>query len=88
MTLCSSIKRPVFYILAVCLISRYLSSSTFNKGELSRFDALIRMRGYYQVSKPMLDEISKNSKRSLSQRFRLKTYFNFYIKNSKSMHIK
>ena len=31
----------------------------------------------------MLDEISKNSDH-LSEGFRLKTYFNYYIKNSKS----
>ena len=32
----------------------------------------------------MLDEISKNSSDPLSVGFRLKTYFNYYIKNSKS----
>ena len=31
----------------------------------------------------MLDEISKNSADPLSVGFRLKTYFNYYIKNSK-----
>ena len=32
----------------------------------------------------MLDEISRNSTDPLSVGFRLKTYFNYYIKNSKS----
>jgi len=60
-------------------------SSTFNKGELRRFDGLIRMaQGSLSKAKPMLDEISKNSSDPLSVGFRLKTYFNFYIKNSKS----
>ena len=60
-------------------------SSTFNKGELSRFDGLIRMsQGSLSKAKPMLDEISKNSNDPLSVGFRLKTYFNYYIKNSKS----
>ena len=76
---------PASIFLASASYQDTSGSSTFNKGELSRFDGLIRMaQGSLSKAKPMLDEISKNSSDPLSVGFRLKTYFNFYIKNSKS----
>ena len=76
---------PASIFLASASYQDTSGSSTFNKGELSRFDALIRMaQGSLSKAKPMLDEISKNSSDPLSVGFRLKTYFNFYIKNSKA----
>jgi len=76
---------PASVFLASASYQDTSGSSTFNKGELSRFDALIRMaQGSLSKAKPMLDEISKNSSDPLSVGFRLKTYFNFYIKNSKA----
>ena len=76
---------PASVFLASASYQDTSGSSTFNKGELTRFDALIRMaQGSLSKAKPMLDEISKNSSDPLSVGFRLKTYFNYYIKNSKS----
>lgn len=57
-------------------------SSTFTSGELARFDALIRMaEGSLTKAAPLLDEMKSND--SLSVGFRLKAFFNYYIKNSK-----
>ena len=57
-------------------------SSTFTSGELSRFDGLIRMaEGSLLKSAPLLDVMKSND--SLSVGFRLKAFFNYYIKNSK-----
>ncbi len=59
-------------------------SSTFNKGELNSFDSLIRMaEGSLQKAKPILDEMEKSKDDKLSVGFRLKTFFNYYIKNTK-----
>jgi hypothetical protein len=60
-------------------------SSTFNLGELNKFDALIRMaQGSLTKAKPVLDlmseRVSADDKYSVG--YRLKTFFNFYIKNS------
>ena len=62
----------------------YKSSSVmFNKRELSRFDAQIRMaEGSLKRAKPILDLMSKNISDDTSVGYRLKTYFNYYIKNS------
>jgi len=55
----------------------------FDKSELSRFDAQIRMaEGSLKRAKPILDLMSKNISDDLSVGYRLKTYFNYYIKNS------
>lgn len=55
----------------------------FTKQELSRFDAQIRMaEGSLRKAKPILDLMSKNISDDLSVGYRLKTYFNYYIKNS------
>ena len=55
----------------------------FSKSELSRFDAQLRMaEGSLRKAGPMLDLISKSSRDELSVGYRLKTYFNYYIKNS------
>lgn len=55
----------------------------FSKSELSRFDGQIRMaEGSLRKAGPMLDLISKSSSDELSVGYRLKTYFNYYIKNS------
>ena len=57
----------------------------FNKRELSRFDAQIRMaEGSLSKAAPILDLMSKTSSDQLSVGFRLKTYFNYFIKNSNS----
>jgi hypothetical protein len=55
----------------------------FSKQELSRFDAQIRMaEGSLKRAKPILNLMSKNISDDLSVGYRLKTYFNYYIKNS------
>ena len=57
-------------------------SSTFTSGELSRFDGLIRMaEGSLIKAAPLLDVMKSND--SLSVGFRLKSFFNHYIKTSK-----
>ena len=57
-------------------------SSTFTSSELSKFDALIRMaEGSLSKAAPVLDIMKSND--SLSVGFRLKSFFNYYIKNSK-----
>jgi len=57
-------------------------SSTFTSSELSSFDALIRMaQGSLSKAAPLLDIMKSND--SLSVGFRLKSFFNYYIKNSK-----
>ena len=57
-------------------------SSTFTSGELSRFDSLIRMaEGSLAKAAPLLNVMKSND--SLSVGFRLKAFFNYYIKNSK-----
>ena len=57
-------------------------SSTFTKSELSSFDSLIRMaEGSLLKASSMLDEMKSND--SLSVGFRLKAFFNYYIRNSK-----
>ena len=57
-------------------------SSTFTSSELSSFDALIRMaEGSLSKAAPLLDIMKSND--SLSVGFRLKAFFNYYIKNSK-----
>ena len=55
----------------------------FDKQELSKFDAQIRMaEGSLRRAKPILDLMSKNISDDTSVGYRLKTYFNYYIKNS------
>ena len=57
-------------------------SSTFTSSELSSFDALIRMaEGSLSKAAPLLDLMKSND--SLSVGFRLKAFFNYYIRNSK-----
>jgi hypothetical protein len=57
-------------------------SSTFTSFELSSFDALIRMaEGSLSKAASLLDLMKSND--SLSVGFRLKSFFNYYIKNSK-----
>ena len=56
-------------------------SSTFTSGELSRFDGLIRMaEGSLAKAAPLLNVMKSND--PLSVGFRLKSFFNYYIKNS------
>jgi len=76
---------PASVFLASAAFTDTSGSATFNKSELSRFDGLIRMaQGSLNKAKPMLDEISKSSMSDqLSVGYRLKTYFNSYIRNSK-----
>ena len=58
--------------------------STFSAGELNTFDAKIRMaQGSLSKAKPILDLMSKNITDPLSIGFRLKTFFNHYIRNTK-----
>ena len=57
-------------------------SSTFTSGELARFDGLIRMaEGSLSKAAPLLDVMKSND--SLSVGFRLKSFFNHYIRSSK-----
>ena len=57
----------------------------FPKSELSKFDAQIRMaEGSLRKAAPVLNLMSKNISDELSVGYRLKTYFNYYIKNSNS----
>ena len=76
---------PTSVFLASAAFTDTSGSATFNKSELSRFDALIRMaQGSLNKAKPILDEMSKSSMSDqLSVGYRLKTYFNAYIRNSK-----
>ena len=76
---------PTSIFLASASYQDTSGSSTFNKGELRQFDALIRMaQGSLSKAKPMLDEMSKSSMSDqLSVGYRLKTFFNHYIRNSK-----
>ena len=76
---------PTSVFLASAAFTDTSGSATFNKSELSRFDGLIRMaQGSLSKAKPILDEMSKSSMSDqLSVGYRLKTYFNSYIRNSK-----
>ena len=57
----------------------------FPKSELSKFDAQIRMaEGSLRKAAPVLNLMSKNISDDLSVGYRLKTYFNHYIRNSNS----
>ena len=57
-------------------------SSTFTSGELARFDGLIRMaEGSLGKASVILNEMSRSND-SLSVGFRLKAFFNHYIKNT------
>ena len=59
-------------------------TSTFSKGDLNRFDAQIRMaEGSLYKATAILNEMEKNSSKPLSVGFRLKSFFNYYIKNTK-----
>jgi len=56
-------------------------SSTFTAGELARFDGLIRMaQGSLIKAGPLLNTMKSND--SLSVGFRLKAFFNHYIRNT------
>ena len=58
-------------------------ASTFTTSELKTFDAQIRMaEGSLKKAGPILDLMSKSSTDDLSVGYRLKTYFNYYIKNT------
>ena len=76
---------PASVFLASAAFTDTSGSATFNKSELAKFDALIRMaQGSLAKAKPMLDEMSKSSMNvQLSVGYRLKTFFNSYIRNSK-----
>ena len=56
---------------------------TFTKSELNSFDALIRMVVALSKAKLVLDEMQKTNNDPLQVGFRLKTFFNYYIKNTK-----
>ena len=57
----------------------------FTKPELNNFDAQIRMaEGSLRKAGPILDLMSKSTQDQLSVGFRLKTFFNFFIRNSNS----
>ena len=54
-----------------------------NKSDLAKFDAQIRMaEGSLSKAKPILDLMSGNIEDKYSVGYRLKTYFNSYIRNS------
>ena len=57
----------------------------FSKPDLNKFDAQIRMaEGSLRKAGPILDLMSKSTQDQLSVGFRLKTFFNYFIKNSNS----
>ena len=57
----------------------------FPKSELNKFDAQIRMaEGSLRKAAPILNLMSKNITDDLSVGYRLKTYFNHFIRNSNS----
>ena len=57
----------------------------FPKSELTKFDAQIRMaEGSLRKAAPILNLMSKNITDDLSVGYRLKTYFNHFIRNSNS----
>ena len=57
----------------------------FTKPELNNFDAQIRMaEGSLHKGSSILDLMSKSTQDQLSVGFRLKTFFNYFIKNSNS----
>ena len=61
------------------------TSVMFDTAELNKFDAQIRMaEGSLSKAKPILDLMSGNVSDELSVGYRLKTFFNYYIKNSNS----
>jgi hypothetical protein len=61
-------------------------SAKLTSSELSTFDARIRMaEGSLLKAGPMLDEMSKTTSDSLSVGFRLKTFFNHYIRNTQDL---
>ena len=58
-------------------------SAKLTKAELSTFNAKLRMaEGSLSKASKMLDEMSKSSSDSLSVGFRLKTFFNHFIRNT------
>ena len=58
-------------------------SAKLTTGELSTFNARIRMaEGSLSKASSMLDEMSKSSSDALSIGFRLKTFFNHFIRNT------
>jgi hypothetical protein len=58
-------------------------SAKMTTSELSQFDSKIRMaEGSLSKASTILDEMSKSSNDQLSVGFRLKTFFNYYIRNT------
>jgi len=58
-------------------------SAKLTSSELSQFDARIRMaKGSLIKAGPMLDEMAKSSSDALSVGFRLKAFFNHFIRNT------
>jgi len=58
-------------------------SAKLTASELSQFNARLRMaEGSLLKAGPILDEMSKSTSDQLSVAFRLKTFFNYYIKNT------
>ena len=59
-------------------------SIMFTKSELSKFDAQIRMaEGSLYKGEKILDEMQSQASNPLSVGFRLKAFFNYYIRNNK-----
>src|SRR5210317_1423271 len=58
-------------------------SAKLTRNELTQFNAKLRMaEGSLSKAGPMLDEMSKSSSDGLGIQFRLKTFFNHYIRNT------
>ena len=58
-------------------------SAKLTKSELATFNARLRMaEGSLQKAGPMLDEMNKSTADALGIPFRLKTFFNYYIRNT------
>ena len=59
-------------------------SITFTKSELTKFDAQLRMaEGSLMKASKVLDEMTSRATDPLSVGFRLKAFFNYYLKNNK-----
>jgi len=58
-------------------------SAKLTKSELATFNARLRMaEGSLSKAGPMLDELTKSTSDALGIPFRLKTFFNYYIRNT------
>ncbi len=80
----SSSKSTSRVFMASARFQNSTGRATFTKSQMNSFDAIIRMaEGSLQKAGPVLDEMRKDISDPLSIPYRLKTFFNFYIRNHK-----